>query len=188
MLVQASLCDEPATPETDPVAHARRLRSLRRAAPVVSDGVHLCDRLNYVLGSSPVAVSGWSLRSDPGFASPNVNGGLLTYADGSIARVEVIWLYPALPPSQFVVTGPLGCATLDPPTFGLDVRFADGRHERAEPPGDKTEVCFTLQLRSFVDHVLDGTAPVPGLAEALASLELAERIAQASGSVPGEAA
>ena len=186
LLVQVSVCDEPATPDTDPVAHARRLRSLRRASPVVSDGVHACDRLNYVLGASPVEVSGWSLRSDPGFASPNVNGGLLTYADGSIARVEVIWLYPALPSSQFVVTGPLGCATLDPPTFGLDIRLADGRHERLEPPGDKTEVCFALQLRSFLGHVLHGTAPVPGLTEALASLELAERIARASGSNPRE--
>jgi myo-inositol 2-dehydrogenase / D-chiro-inositol 1-dehydrogenase len=179
LLVQVALCDEPATPVDDPPAHARRLRSLERALPVVSDGVHACDRLNYVLGATPVAVSGWSLRSDPGFASPNVNGGVLTYADGSIVRIEVIWLYPVLPASQFVITGPLGRAALDPPTFGLDVRFADGRHERLEPPGDKTEVCFDLQLRTFLDHVLGGTPPVPGLAEALSSLELAERIAHA---------
>lgn len=188
LLVQVSLCDEPATPDTDPAAHARRLRSLRRSAPVVSDGVHACDRLNYVLDAAPVEVSGWSLRSDPGFASPNVNGGVLTYADGSVARVEVIWLYPVLPSSQFVVTGPLGRATLDPPTFGLDVHLADGRHERLDPPGDKTEVCFTLQLQRFLDHVLQGTAPVPGLTEALASLELAERIATAGAPAPEAAA
>jgi predicted dehydrogenase len=188
LLVQVALCDEPATPHADPVAHERRLRSLGRAAPVVSDGVHACDRLNYVLGESPVDVSGWSLRSDPAFASPNVNGGVLAYADGSIARVEVVWLLPVLPSSQFVVTGPLGRATLDPPTFRLDVHLADGSHERLDPPGDKTEVCFERQLRAFVEHVLAGTAPVPGLAEALASLELAERIARAGASSPGVAA
>jgi myo-inositol 2-dehydrogenase/D-chiro-inositol 1-dehydrogenase len=188
LLVQVSLCDEPSAPHADPRAHARRLRSLERSAPVVSDGVHACDRLNYVLGEAPVDVTGWSLRTDPSFASPNVNGGVLTYADGSVARVEVVWLVPSLPPSQFVVTGPLGCAALDPPTFGLDVRLEDGSHERHEPPGDKTEVCFERQLRAFVEHVLAGTAPVPGLAEALASLELAERIAIAGSAVPGAGA
>ncbi len=188
LLVQVALCDEPATPESDPVAYARRLRSLERAAPVVSDGVHACDRLLYVLGTAPVEVSGWSLRTEPGFASPNVNGGVLTYADGSVARIEVVWLTPVLPQSQFVVTGPLGRATLDPPTFALDVHFADGRREQHAPPGDKTEVCFRLQLQAFLDHVLEGTPPVPGLAEALASLELAEQIALAGHALPGVAA
>jgi len=186
--VQEALCDEPATPVTDPVAYERRLLSLTRAAPVVSDGVHACDRLNYLLGAAPVDVSGWSVRSASEFDSPNINGGILTYADGTVARVEVVWLVAVLPPSQFVVTGPLGRAVLDPPTFDLDVRYADGRHEHLEPPGDKTEVCFDLQLRAFLDHVIAGTAPVPGLTEAIASLELAERIALAGNSVPRVAA
>ena len=117
-----------------------------------------------------------------------MNGGVLTYADGSVARVEVVWLTPVLPAPQFVVTGPLGLAALDPPTFALDVLFADGQRERHEPPGDKTEVCFDNQLRTFLDHVLAGTPPVPGLTEALASLELAERIAVAGRAVPRVAA
>jgi myo-inositol 2-dehydrogenase/D-chiro-inositol 1-dehydrogenase len=188
LFVQVALCDEPATPVADPVAYERRLHSLARAAPIVSDGVHACDRLNYLLGAAPVDVSGWSVRSSPEFDSPNINGGVLTYADGTVARVEVMWLVPVLPPSQFVVTGPLGIAVLDPPTFDLDVRYADGRREHLEPPGDKTEVCFDLQLRAFLDHVIAGTPPVPGLTEAIASLELAERIALAGNSVPRVAA
>ena len=86
-----------------------------------------------------------------------------------------------LPPSQFVVTGPKGLATLEPPTFRLTVELADGTTETHEPPGDKTEVCFALQLQRFVDAALAGTPPVPGLDEAIASLELAERIARAAG-------
>ena len=77
--------------------------------------------------------------------------------------------------------GPLGRATLDPPTFRLSVELADGTAETLEPPGDKTETCFALQLQRFVGSALSGTPPVPGLAEALASLELAERIADAAG-------
>ncbi len=181
LLIQAAVCDERFDPEGNPRGHARRLRSLERLPPIVSDGVHACDRLNYVLGEAPVDVTGWSLRTDPQFATANVNGGVLTYADGTVARLEVVWLTPVLPPSQFLVTGPFGRATLDPPTFRLTVELADGTTEVLEPPGDKTETCFALQLERFVGHCLAGTAPVPGLDEALASLELAERIARAAG-------
>ena len=124
LLIQAAICDEPANPEQDPRGYARRLRSLERIPPVVSDGVHACDRLNYLLGEAPVDVTGWSLRTDPAYATANVNGGVLTYADGTVARLEVVWLTPVLPQSQFVVTGPKGMATLDPPTFRLTVELA----------------------------------------------------------------
>jgi predicted dehydrogenase len=181
LLIQAAICDEPANPNVDPRGYARRLRSLEQVSPVVSDGVHACDRITYLLGDSPVEVSGWSLRTDPSYATANVNGGVLTYSDGTVARLEVVWLTPVLPRSQFVVTGPKGLATLDPPTFALTVELADGTAETLDPPGDKTEVCFALQLERFVDSCLAGTPPVPGLHEAIASLELAERIAQAAG-------
>lgn len=181
LLIQAAICDERADPDGDPEGYARRLRSLERMAPVVSDGVHACDRLNLLLGAQPASVTGWSLTTDAAYARPNVNGGVLTYDDGTVARLEVVWLTPVLPPSQFVVTGPLGRATLDPPTFGLTVELADGSVERLDPPGGKTEVCFALQLERFTEACLGGTAPVPGFAEALASLELAERIAEAAG-------
>ena len=181
LLIQAALCDEPANPEQDPVAYTRRLRSLERIPPVVSDGVHACDRINYLLGEAPVDVAGWSLRTDPTYARANVNGGVLTYGDGTVARLDIVWLTPVLPPSHFVVTGPMGLANLEPPTFRLTVEFADGTTEIHEPPGDKTEVCFALQLERFIGAVRAGTPPVPGLDEAIASLELAERIAHASG-------
>jgi predicted dehydrogenase len=184
LLVQAAICDEPANPDADPRAYARRLRSLERLPPVVSDGVHACDRLNYLLGEAPVDVRGWSLRTDPAFATANVNGGVLTYADGSVARLEVVWLVPVLPAPQFVVTGPHGKAVLDPPTFALDVELADGTRERLDPPGGKTEVCFARQLDRFVEAWETGRPPVPGIADALASLELAERIARAAGVLP----
>jgi myo-inositol 2-dehydrogenase/D-chiro-inositol 1-dehydrogenase len=181
LLIQAAICDEPADPNGDPRGYARRLRSLERVAPVVSDGVHACDRITYLLGEAPVEVAGWSLRTDPAYATANVNGGVLTYADGSVARLEVVWLTPVLPRSQFVVTGPKGLATLEPPTFRLTVELADGSSETHEPPGDRTEVCFSLQLERFVDACLAGRPPVPGLDDAIASLELAERIAHAAG-------
>jgi len=185
LLVLASVCDEVSDPEGDPVRFARRLQSLEHYPPVISDGIHACDRLNYLLGAAPAGVQGWALRSDERFATANANGAILEYDDGTIARLDVIWLYPVLPPSQFVVTGPRGRAVLDPPTFALGVTLDDGTIEELPAPGDKTEVCFALQLGRFVDHVLAGAPPVPGIDEALAALGLAQRIAAAAGLTAG---
>ena len=182
LVIQAAVCDEPADPHGDPDGYARRLRSLQHLPPIVSDGVHVCDRLNYLMGTTPVEdVSGWSVRTDDSYATANANGGVLRYADGSVARIDVIWLTPVLPPSQFIVTGSGGRAVLDPPTFDLTIDYADGTAEHLEPPGDKTEVCFALQLERFAKHALAGAPPVPGLREALESQALAERIADAAG-------
>ena len=126
-------------------------------------------------------VWGWGVRTDDSYATANANGGVVRYADGSVARIDVIWLTPLLPPSQFIVSGSGGRAVLDPPTFGLTIDYADGTAEHLEPPGDKTVVCFALQLERFATHALAGTPPVPGLREALESQALAERIAEAAG-------
>jgi predicted dehydrogenase len=187
LLVQATVSDEPANPDGDPDGFARRLRSLDHNPPIVSDGVHACDRLNFVLGASPSDVRGWSLRSDERYAVANANGAVLEYGDGTTVRLEVIWLFPVLPPSQFVVTGPLGSAVLDPQTFALRVELAHGSTEELPPPGGKTEVCFALQLERFLDACVERRPPVPGLEEALASLELAERCARAAGVAAGAA-
>ena len=182
LVIQAAVCDEAADPHGDPDGYTRRLRSLEHLPPMVSDGVHVCDRLNYLMGAMQVEdVSGWSVKTDGSYTTANANGGVLRYADGSVARIDVIWLTPVLPPSQFVVTGSGGRAVLDPPTFGLTIDYADGTVEHLEPPGDKTEVCFALQLERFASHALAGTPPVPGLREALESQALAERIAEAAG-------
>ena len=173
------------TPRADPRGYARRLRSLERLPPIVSDGVHACDRLNYLLGEAPVEVTGWSLRTDPEFAAANVNGGVLTYADGTIARLEVVWLTPVLPPSQFVVTGPLGRAALDPPTFRLSVELADGTTRDARAARRQDGDLLRAPARGSSTSALAGTPPIPGLDEAIASLELAERIARAAGVARG---
>jgi myo-inositol 2-dehydrogenase / D-chiro-inositol 1-dehydrogenase len=177
LFVQVSVCDERADPVGQPEHYARMRRALEHGTPVVFDGIHACDRLNLVLGETPVEVSSWSLTSSPDYASPNVNGAVLTYADGTIVRLEVAWLYPALPPSQFVVTGPRGRAVLDPPTFELRTEI-DGVRDVVPAPGDKAECCFSLQLERFVETVGAGRAPVPGIDAALAASALCERIAE----------
>lgn len=177
LYVQSSLADESADPEGEPEHYARRLHTLKHGPPVVFDGIHRCDQLNLVLGEPPIEVTAWALRSSPEYASPNVNGAVLEYADGTLVRMEVIWLFPALPPSQFVVTGPEGCVVVDPPTFELWAEIG-GRNVNLPPPGDKMEVCFRLQLEQFVSACVEGRPPSPGLEDALAASALCDRIAE----------
>lgn len=176
LLVQNTIADEPYD-LADEEALARRLRSLERNPPAISDGIHACDRLNFLFDARPTAVDAWALRSDPDFGHANVNGAVLTYADGTRARVEVVWMLPVLPPPQLVVTGPGGRAIVDPPTFDLQLDFADGRREHHPPPGGKTEVCFALQLERFLESCVAGVPPEPGIDAAIAAIELAERMA-----------
>jgi predicted dehydrogenase len=178
LYVQSSLADERADPVGQPEHYARRLRTLELGPPVVFDGIHRCDQLNFVLGEAPVDVTGWAVATSPEFGSPNVNGAVLRYADGTLVRLEVIWLVPSLPPSQFVLTGPRGRAVVDPPTFGLEVEI-DGTTQTLPPPGDKTEVSFALQIERFAAACAERRPPAPGLEDALAASALAERVAAA---------
>ena len=104
------------------------MRSLERLPPIVSDGVHACDRINYLLGEAPVDVTGWSLRTDPAYATANVNGGVLTYADGTVARLEVVWLTPVLPTEPVRRHRADGARDARPADVRADGR-ARGRHE-----------------------------------------------------------
>jgi predicted dehydrogenase len=180
LYIQSSLADERADPEGDPEQYERRLRTLEHGPPVVFDGIHRCDQLNLVLGGPPAEVTGWFLKSRAEYASPNLNGGLLSYPDGTLVRMEVIWLYPSLPPSQFVVIGPRGRVIVEPSTFELTAEI-DGRVEHLAPPGDKTAVCFALQLERFLDARANGSPPSPGLEDALSASLLCERIAESIG-------
>lgn len=184
LMIQISLCDERADPVGDPVGFRRRLESLRHAPPMVSDGIHACDRLNWLLGVAPQSIQGWSLRSEETFASPNVNGAVLSYADGTLVRLEVVWLYPFLPPSQTVITGPTGRAILDSTSFELKVDTTS-RRESVKEARSKTEVCFDKQLEVFLDCCRQGEIPNPGIGEALAALELCQRIAVVAGATRG---
>jgi predicted dehydrogenase len=179
LYVTSTLADERADPAGDPEHYAKRVRALEHAPPIVLDGIHRCDQLNMILGEAPAEVHGWALTTSRDFASPNVNGAVLRYRDGTIVRLEVIWLVPSLPPSQFVLTGPRGRAVLDPPTFALEIEV-DGHREELRPNGGKVEICFALQLARFAAFCRDGNPPVPGLEDALAASELCDRIARAA--------
>src|SRR5690606_2762448 len=176
--VRAHIYDEALDP-ADP-GHAQRIRTtLRHGPPVVHEGAHVFDWLAVILGSAPAGVAdAWAVRTDPGFAAPNLIGGRLAYADGTTALVEFGWLTAAQPRTELSLLGPDGYACLDGATF--DIRLATaGRHEAVQFPGDRVERCFDRQLDRFVELVTGRrSTPEPGLAEGRSALALAEVVAR----------
>ena len=183
LLIQAAICDEPAEPGRGP-ARLRAAAALARAA--AADRLGRRARLRPAqlparrgtrrgLGLEPAHRPRLrDARTSTAASSPTPTA----RSPGSRSSGST----PVLPPSQFVVTGPLGRATLDPPTFRLDVELADGTTRDARAAGRQDRGLLRAPARALRRaRASPGTPPVPGLDEALASLELAERIAHAAG-------
>lgn len=179
LLVRAHIYDErhdPANP-----AHRRRIEAtLAHGSPVVHEGAHVFDWLAFLLGGPPTQLDdAWALRTDPGFANPNLTGARLTYP-GATALVEFGWLTDALPRCEISVLGPRGHAVLDGFTFRLELSTVD-EQRTVEFPGDRTARCFDRQVARFVDLVTGRTdRPEPHLADGLAALATSEQVASAA--------
>lgn len=184
LLIRIGFFDEPADPERNPEHFRRIVETMRHGAPIVHEGAHICDWLNLFLDAAPVDVGAWGLRTDAAFTTPNLNGFSITYGDGTIAMIEVAWLYPLgrFPKSYITLTGPSGHAELDPDSFQL--RFNAGTHvEILSGKQDRRVRCFGIQLDRFVTSFEAGSAPVPGIREAVASLSFTDLLETALTSV-----
>jgi predicted dehydrogenase len=100
----------------------------------------------------------------------------LSYPDGAIVLVEFGGLTDRLPRCELSFLGPRGLAVLDGFTFGLRLEAADGS-ETPQFQGDRTTRSFDRQLDRFVALALGAVeAPSPNLEDALAALDIGERI------------
>jgi predicted dehydrogenase len=169
LLIRAHVYDErldPADPE-----HAERIRrTLEHGPPVMHEGSHVFDWLAYLLDGAPATVAdAWALP-------PNLIGARLAYPGGTNVLCEFGWLTDQLPRCELSFLAQQGYAVLDGFTFRLTLHTNDGV-EVFDQPTDRTTRCFDRQLERFVALVRgDSAEAVPGLAEALATLELSQRV------------
>jgi predicted dehydrogenase len=141
--------------QPDDELHTGRIRGfLEQGSPIVHDGAHSADLLNWLLGQ-PTAVSATSHRSRPSFPAPNYHCAAIEYADGSLAKLEVGWWFPHMLAGELQVYGPGGVAELSRPAGYL--RFYDGR-EMVEEQNDEDwqTVCFRGQLDAFHEAIEGG--------------------------------
>jgi len=177
LLVRAHIYDERRS--TADAAHSARIETtLAHGLPVVHEGAHVFDWLRYLLGGPPVGVEdAWSLSTRAGLPGANQCGARLIYPQGTVVLVEFGWLTDALPRCELSFLGDRGHVVLDGTTFAMRLHTAAGV-ERVEFEPDRTTRCFDKQLNRFVELVNgERVLPEPDLDDALAALELCERVA-----------
>ncbi|WP_158889866.1 Gfo/Idh/MocA family protein [Amycolatopsis anabasis] len=181
LLVRAHIYDERRDPG-DP-AHAERIEeTLRHGLPVIHEGAHVFDWFSFLFGGPPDEVAdGWALATRPGLAAPNLCGARLVYPHRTVVLAEFGWLTDALPRCELSFLGDRAHVLLDGHTFRMELTTVDGVEQVAFEP-DRTTRCFDRQLARFVELVTGArAAPAPDLADGLAALELAERVAALAG-------
>jgi len=181
IVARVAAYDERLDPASEPEHYKRILEMLRFGSPMVHDGAHLCDWINFVLAANPIDVAARAVRTAEEFARPNFESASLEYADGSVAFIEIGWLFPQLPPSYMCILGPQGLALLELSTFSLTLE-SGGARDVIQPTVDRTTHSFARQLDRFLACCRTRTPALPGLSEAIASLALCERIVAACAS------
>jgi predicted dehydrogenase len=164
-------------------AHFRRIMHFLEHGPAfVHEAAHQTDYVFHLGGGSVTGVSALSTATRPEFPAENHTAALVRYDNGNAARLEVGWMLPVLPPSDFRILGPLGAVRVSRKEGWAELTTAD-LQDRVELDRPWTEAAFDGQLAAFVSAVRAGEPRGPGTADGLASLRLCQEIVSASRSV-----
>jgi predicted dehydrogenase len=167
------------------VVHFRRIMHFLDHGPAfVHEAAHQTDYVFHIGGGRVRDVAAFGVVTHPDFPADNYTAALVRYDNGNVARLEVAWMLPTLPPNDFRILGPLGTvrvnraegwATLDTP----------GGQERVVLDRPWVEQSFDGQLAAFVTAVRTGRHDGPGTADGLASLTLCQDVAAAAARAGG---
>lgn len=157
---------------------ARILHFLEAGPAFVHEGAHLTDYVRFLGAGRPRRVSAAGVRSRSEFPSENWTAAVVEYENGDVARLEVGWLMPVLPPGHFRVLGPDGSAEIERRHGRMTFETAAGR-EVTELPAPWDEISFAGQLDAFAAAVRGEAEVAPDTADGVAGLELTEAIVAA---------
>jgi predicted dehydrogenase len=159
----------------DTVHLGRMTRFLERAPAFVHEGAHLVDYVAYLTGARATRVYAAGRCTSPSYPSENFVAATVDWDNGDLARLEVGWLFPALPSGHFRVLGPR--ATVEIVRREARLIFDDGQQREEHALGaDWNDVSFDRQLAQFIDSVRGDAEPGPTTLDGLVSLELSEAV------------
>lgn len=159
----------------DPVHFGRMTRFLERAPAFVHEGAHLVDYVAYLSGARATRVFAAGRRSSPSYPSENFVAATVDWDNGDLARLEVGWLFPALPSGHFRVLGPRAIVEIVRREGRLT--FDDGQEREEHTLGaDWNDVSFDGQLAQFVKSVRGEAERGPTTLDGLVSLELSDAV------------
>jgi predicted dehydrogenase len=161
-------------------AHYRRIMHFLEHGPAfLHEAAHQTDYVFHLGGGTVTEVRALGVATRPEFPADNYTAALVRYDNGNVARLEVGWMFPELPASDFRIVGPLGTVRVNR-REGWAELAADGATERVALDRPWTEASFDGQLAAFVSAVRSGRPHGPGTADGLASLDLCHEVVTAS--------
>jgi predicted dehydrogenase len=163
----------------DPTHLNRIMHFLAHGPAFVHEAAHQTDYVFHLGGGRPVDVTALGTVSRPEFPADNYTAALVRYDNGNVARMEVGWMFPTMPPGDFRILGPVGAVQINRAQGWATLTTADGE-ERIDLDRPWVEASFDGQLAAFAEAVRSGRPHGPGTADGLASLALCLDVAAAA--------
>jgi predicted dehydrogenase len=163
----------------DPTHLNRVMHFLAHGPAFVHEAAHQTDYVFHLGGGRAVDVTALGTASRPEFPADNYTAALVRYDNGNVARLEVGWLYPTMPPGDFRILGPGGAVRVNRAQGWATLTTPEGE-ERVDLDRPWVEASFDGQLAAFAAAVRSGRPHGPGTADGLASLALCQDVAAAA--------
>jgi predicted dehydrogenase len=174
----------------DPVdaTHLNRIMHFLTHGPAfVHEAAHQTDYVFHLGGGRAVEVTAMGTVSRPEFPADNYTAALVRYDNGDVARLEVGWMFPTMPPGDFRILGPDGAVQVNRAQGWATLTTPEGE-ERVDLDRPWVEVSFDGQLAAFAAAVRTGRPRGPGTGDGLASVALCMDVAAAARARTGAAA
>lgn len=160
----------------DPNHLNRIMHFLGHGPAFVHEAAHQTDYVFHLGGGRAVEVTAMGTASRPEFPADNYTAALVRYDNGNIARLEVGWMFPSMPPGDFRILGPGGAVRVNRAEGWATLTTPEGE-QRIDLDRPWVEASFDGQLAAFADAVRSGRPHGPGTADGLASLALCQEVA-----------
>lgn len=163
------------------IPHLEKIISfLEHGSAFAHEGTHLLDYLRFLNFGNPVAIYAKGVSTDKRFPAPNYVHVNLGFEDGSIANLEVGWLFPHLPRGYIRIMGPKGRIEIIRRLGEMTIEIEGARETRTlQKPWN--EITFAAQLAAFKDSIDGKESFASELADGLWNVEMIQRLESSLG-------
>lgn len=163
LVINMGAFDE-ALDESNPTHLKKILTFLDHGSAFAHEGTHLLDYLSFFGLSQPASIRVGSLTTDQRFANPNYVTSTIEYMDGTIANLEVGWMFRFLPMGYIRIMGPTGRIEIIRRKGVMEVAIGE-TSEIYDLPQPWNSITFPAQLSAF-GAAIDGIPTIAANLEA----------------------
>lgn len=175
LIFRMGIFDEVWDPENQPEHYHRIFETMKHGSPSIHDGAHVADFLYFLTGSTPVRVEAYGVKTRPEFPATNYDLATVLFQNGALAKIEIGWFLPVFPKGEFEVIGPKGIAIFDRSSRTVELRNGETRRSVVLEE-DWIQSCFRIQLKRFIEAIVEEKPCMPDGSDGLDSLRLTKSI------------